>query len=107
MFSGQGFRYSNVSFLFSLKNKDNVPPFKAPFYRPNRYLFPTYSSVKPCFRFGDDLFISDNSHDNQQSYSDFGDKYQPPAGYVWGTEQAKSLLAGSFKFTPTQIEVFY
>ena len=32
MFSGEGFRYmySNVSFLFSLKNKDNVPPFKAP-----------------------------------------------------------------------------
>ena len=64
-------------------------------------------SVIPCFRFGHDLFISDDSHSNQQSYSDFGHKYQPPAGYVRGTEQAKSLLAGSFYFTPTQIEVFY
>ena len=66
-----------------------------------------YSSVKPGFRFGNDFFISDNSHANQQSYSDFGHTYQPPAGYVYGTKQTKSLLAGSFKFTPTQIEVFY
>ena len=65
------------------------------------------SGVEPCFRFGHDLFISDNSHANQQSYSDFGDIYQPPAGYVYLTEQTQSLLAGSRCFTPTQIEVFY
>ena len=28
-FLGQGYKQSNVSFLFSLKNKDNVSPFKA------------------------------------------------------------------------------
>ena len=64
-------------------------------------------SEKPCFHFCDDLYISDDSHANRESYSEFGDVYQPPAGYVCGTEQTTSLLAGSRHFTPTQIEVFY
>ena len=32
-FSGHGYKRSNVSFLFSLKNKDNVPPLKLLFIR--------------------------------------------------------------------------
>ena len=109
MFSGEGSRQSNASFLFSLQNKDNVRPFKAPVYNTAfpLFLFPMYSRPKPCFCYGRDLFISDNSHVNRQSYSDFGNMYQLPARYFHGTEQAKSLLAGSFYFTPTQIEVFY
>ena len=42
----------------------------------------------------------------RQSYSNFGDTYQLPPGYVYGSEQAKNLLAGQYKFLTTEIEVF-
>ena len=106
-FSGHGCRQSYVSFLFSLKNKDNVPPFKTPVYRNHRYAIVSSSSCGPTFGGGHDLFISNDSHTNQHSYTDFGHTYQPPEGYVHGTPQTKSLLAGSYEFTPTEIEVFF
>ena len=56
----------------------------------------------PTFGGGHDVHISDNANGNQGSYSRFGNSYQPPPG----TAQATSLLAGSFNFTPTEIEVF-
>ena len=106
-FSGQGWKQSHVSFLFSLKNKDNVPPFKTPVHRNHRYAIVSSSSCGPIFGGGHDFHISNDSHTNQHSYTNFGHTYQPPAGYVYNTQQTKSLLAGSYDFTPTQIEVFF
>ena len=106
-FSGQCCKQSHVSFLFSLKNKDNVPPFKSPVYKNHQHAILSDSSYGPIFGGGRDLHISDNSHTNQHSFTNFGHTYQPPAGYVYGTQQTKSLLAGSYKFTPTEIEVFF
>ena len=63
--------------------------------------------VTDIFGAGNDLLISNNSHTNQQSDANFGNTYQPPAGYVYNTPQTQSLLAGSYKFTPTEIEVFF
>ena len=105
-FSGQGWKQSDVSFLFSLKNKDNVPPFKAPGknHKHAIYNIPGYG---PTFGGGHDLRISNDSHTNPQSYTNFGRTYQPPAGYVYDTPRTQSLLAGSYKFTPTEIEVFF
>ena len=107
LFSGDSWRHSDVSFLFSLKNKDNVPPFKAPVYKNHQHAIYSHPSYGPTFGGGHDLHISNDSHTNQQSYTNFGHTYQPPAGYVYGTPQTKSLLAGSYKFTPTEIEVFF
>ena len=95
-----------MSFLFSLKNKDNVPPFKAP-GKSHQYAILSCPSYGPIFGAGHDLLISNDSHTNQHSHTDFGDTYQPPPGYVYGTPQTKSLLAGSYQFTPTEIEVFF
>ena len=107
-FSVQGYTYkqSNASFLFSLKNKDNVPPFKAPVKIHSHAIFSS-PNQGASFGVGHDFCISDNSNANQKSYSNFGNTYQPPAGYVYGTQQTQSLLAGSYKFTPTEVEVFY
>ena len=104
--SGQDYRQSDVSFLFSLKNKDNVPPFKSP-VKDHQYAIFSKPSYGASFGKGYDFYISDNSNANQLSYSDFGNTYQPPAGYVRGTQETKSLLAGSYKFTPTEVEVFF
>ena len=105
-FSGQAWKQSGVSFLFSLKNKDNVPPFKAP-VKKHEHAICSCPSYGPSFGGGRDLHISNDSHTNQQSYTNFGRTYQPPAGYVYDTPQTKSLLAGSYYFTTTEVEVFF
>ena len=82
-----------------------MPAFKAPVYRNHEYAI--YRSPRDGPSFGNDLLIGNNSHANQQSYTDFGDTYQPPAGYVFNTPQTESLLAGSHTFTPNEVEIFY
>ena len=98
-----GWTRSNSSFLFSLRNKENFAPFIANVKRGNEqsaiYCDPNYG---PSFGGGHDLHISNDANGNQKSYSYFGTSYQPPAG----TAQPTSLLAGSYTFTPTEIEVF-
>ena len=100
-------KQSSVSFLFSLKNKDNVPPFKAAVYKNHQYAICSDPSYGPTFGAGHDLYISNDSHTNQRSYTNFGHTYQPPAGFDDGTQQTQSLLAGSYNFTPTEVEVFF
>ena len=56
---------------------------------------------------GHDLVIYTNANANQRSNSNLGHTYQPPAGYQYNTQQTQSLFAGSYTFTPTEIEVFY
>ena len=107
-FSGRGFKQSNVSFLFSLKNNDNLPPFKACVYQNNEKAIYSHPSCGPTFGGGYyDLHISNNSHANQESCTYFGHTYQPPAGYIFNTKQTQSLLAGSRYFTPNEIETFH
>ncbi len=106
-FSGYPGEYkrSEDSFLFSLLNKENIPPFKCQIYNHQK------GNAIRCFSgmgatFGADLLISFNANKNQNSSSNLGVTYQPPPGYQHGTPQTKALLAGSYNFTPTEIEVF-
>ena len=101
--NGDSFTHSKLSFLFSLRNKENLAPFIAnviPGYEQYAvYCKPRYG---PSFGGGHDLHISNFANGNQGSYSGFDNSYQPPPGTV----EANSLLAGSRNFTPTEIEVF-
>jgi hypothetical protein len=63
------------------------------------------SGCGPYIGGGADLMIVSNPQ-VRQSHSKFGDTYQLPPGYVYGSEQAKNLLAGQYKFLTTEIEVF-
>ena len=94
---------SNLSFLFSLRNKENLAPFIAN-VKPGceQHAVCCIPNYGPTFGGGHDVHISDNANGNQESYSRFGNSYQPPPGTV----EANSLLAGSQNFTPTEIEVF-
>ena len=98
-----GWTHSNLSFLFSLRNKENLPPFIANLI-PGHEHYAVYCnpSYGPSFGGGHDVHISNNANGNQGSYSGFGNYYQAPPG----TAQANSLLAGSYIFTPTEIEAF-
>ena len=107
---GKGIRKKSESaFIFSLQNKDSLPPFKSSILkveeaavanRNHGALFGT-GTVSTDY----DLFITGHPP-TQQCYSDLGNAYKLPDGYEEGTDKARCLLAGSFKFTPNEIEVF-
>ena len=102
------YKTSNASFIFSLRNPNNLPPFKCSIIRGrNERAIGCHPSDGAIFGGDNDLFIANNANSNQGSYSNLGHTYQPPAGYQYGTPQTQSLLAGSRNFTPTEIEVFY
>ena len=109
LFLGSGqYKSSNVSFLFSLRNPNNMQPFKCPIINgKNVQAIYCNSSYGATFGGGHDLYIANNANTNQYLYSNLGHTYQPPAGYQYNTPQTQSLFAGSYKFTPTEIEVFY
>ena len=57
--------------------------------------------------FGDsDILISNNAASNQDSLTCCGYSYPLPPGYSLSSSNCK-FYAGSFYFTPTDIEVFY
>ena len=96
------------SFLFSLRNNDDLGPFKAPLKNENdRWAIYRYNSYGPCFGGGFDLCIRNNARSYTYSYTNLGYSYQPPPGYTFGKPNTTSLLAGSYRFTPSEVEVFY
>ena len=97
---------SRNAFMFSLKNKDNLPPFTAPkeAYTHNSKLGPLFGSGG--YSEGHDLFISKHPP-SLKCYCDFGNAYKLPDGYEKKSIKARCLLAGTFQFTPTEIDVFY
>ena len=92
------------SFIFSLRNKENLPPFKAPLRNQNYncaiYTYPAYG---PIFGSGHDFYISNNAASNTYSYSNFGSAYQPPSG----VSDRSTILAGTYNFFPSEVEVFH
>ena len=103
---GAGYKSSNVSFLFSLRNPNNLQPFKCPIIT-NGYAIHCNYTFGAIFGGGHDLLIDNNANSNQSSCSNLGNTYQPPPGYQRGTQQNRELFAGSHSFTPTEVEVFY
>ena len=55
----------------------------------------------PIFGNGYDMRVPDDC------YSNFGRAYQLPPGYTYGDTNAQSLLAGSYKFSPSEVDVLY
>ena len=95
------------AYLFSLTNAASVPlvmPVKAgggaqhALYAGDEY--------GPTFGHGCDLLIGDDSNANRTCYSMLGESYELPAVTHTDRRQAKTLLAGSFKFKTLDIEVF-
>ena len=92
------------SFIFSLRNKENLPPFKAPLQsQGTSYAIYCYPHHGPTFGLGFDLHISNNAASNNYSYTDFDFTYQPPSG----VSSIRTILAGTYKFSPSEVEVFY
>ena len=67
---------------------------------PSYAIFRT-SSYGPTFGRWHDIHIANNANSNTDSYTYFGHSYLVPAGVQ------KTILAGTYKFTPGEVEVFY
>ena len=95
------------SFIFSIINKDSIPPFKAPVFKDFDKAIFTDPAFGPTFGDGRDLFISSLANTKSDSYANLGDTYALPPGYIFQSSKARDLIAGSFNFTPSEVEVLY
>lgn len=101
--SNNCFTSDNHSFILSLKNDKNVPPFLVKCIEPTEAIL-CDKQFGPCFGY-DDIKISNRSDTNVDSVCKFGYSYEHP-NYPFGSEEANSILAGSPSFQTCEIEVF-
>ena len=67
---------------------------------PSRAIY-KYSGYGPTF--GHDIRIYNNANSNTYSYAYFGNSYSVPSG----VQDKKTILAGTYNFSPDEVEVFY
>ncbi|CAH3183399.1 unnamed protein product, partial [Porites lobata] len=108
---GCRFGYSSKAFIYSLTN-NNGPgsavynPVKLQ-VKPDSYQY----AVTRCNVYGptfgsNDILITNNAASKPDSSTSCGTYYPLPSGYSLSGRNCK-LYAGSYRFTPTDIEVFY
>ena len=109
MFSTGSCRWvsSSKSFLFSLYNINGYAPVKVNI-KSSHYgnAIYTFSDRGPAFGGGHDLWIANNAASNRISHTNCGYNYPLPPGYSASGGYCK-FYAGSYEFTPTDVEVFY
>ena len=97
--------YDYKAFVFSLVNKRGRAPvtlFQTGKYSRHRLSIYDNPWFGPTFGGGRDLSIT-----KRGSYSNLGHTYGPPRGYSYRSTSARTFLAGSYRFTPDEVETFY
>ncbi len=91
------------SFLFSLRNNDDLPPFQSPLKNENVLsAIRRRNSYGPTFGSPRDLSILPR---NGKSEAHFGSNYKLPSGYTYSNSKTQFLIAGSKNFIPAEVEV--
>ena len=109
--SGSRYWYDSKAFLFSLVNKPGWTPVRLP--QTGKYSSRRKHSIEdipldgPSFGGGHDIHIPGFASSNRNSYSNLGYTYSPPSGYSVYSTFARTFLAGTYNFTPGEIETFY
>ena len=100
-----GYASSSKSFIYSLYNINGYAPVKLQIKSGrNQEAIYRHPSYGPRFG-GNDIYIVNNAASNRHSYTHCGYTYPLPPGY--SPSGSCTFYAGSYKFTPTDIEVFY
>ena len=101
-----GFSYASKAFIFSLYNVKGYNPVKLTQYRNQEYAIYRCNTRGPTFGrgCGHDIYISEDSGNNQKSYTKCGCTYTTPSGYSNGN---CGFFTGESNFSPTDVEVFY
>ena len=95
---------TSKSFIFSLVNKEGLAPFKSMVQGSKSSNAICHgSSYGPTFGGGHDIHIADNANQNANSYTNFGRYYSLPNGVT----DRRTILAGTYNFSPDEVEVFY
>jgi len=97
--------YDANAFIFSLRRLGYQNKQRLNVTSSSNALF-GYYYYGPIFGAGHDIYVSDNSNQNNNSYSNLGHSYQLPNNMNYGSEEAKSYLAGSYYWQTTEIEVY-
>ena len=94
--------HTTNAFIFSLNNKEGLDPFKSTVKMAQYaiYMNPAYG---PTFGAGHDIHIANNANSNTKSYANFGSYYSVPSG----VQDQRTILAGTYNFSPDEVEVFY
>lgn len=91
------------AFIFSLRNSENLLPFKTVVTITLQAIFKRKSSG-PTFGGGHDLFVDlNNPKESPLSYSNLGHSYVPTVAQG----KLKTVLAGSAYFVLDEVEVFF
>jgi hypothetical protein len=95
-----GYASAPGSFIFSLRNKQDLAPFKAPLKSENAgQAIYRSSAYGPTFGKDHDLKIAGDAASNTNSFTNLGQTYQLPPGY--------NQINTRYYFTPSEIEVLY
>ena len=93
------------AFVFSLTNKDNKPCKMN--IDPNKHqnAIYCYYGCGPIFGSGHDIYIAPNANTNTSCLSNFSSTYKHPL-FEYGSLEAQSYLAGTYKFQVSEIEIY-
>ena len=109
--SSDKYQYDSKAFLFSLVNRPGWAPVQLPqtgrHSSKRVYSVRFRSSYGPTFGGGHDIYISNSASSNSNSGSNLGHTYSPPSGHSYGSTFAQTFLAGTYYFTPDEVETFY
>jgi hypothetical protein len=97
------FKSDANAFIFSLTNNDNKPVKMN--IDPHEHHGAIFCSSYYGPTFGQDIILEENFNTSMYSYSSLGGTYKHPK-YEYGTNEARTFLAGSFKFQLDEIEVY-
>ena len=91
------------AFIFSLHNNEDLGPFKSMVKRPGKYAIFKDKYFGPTFGRGYDIQVENYANRHRYSYTEFGNSYAVPGGVI----DRRTILAGTYKFSPNEVEVFY
>ena len=98
--SSGGLSFTRKAFIFSISNKEELDPFVSEVRRPDGAIG-RWSWSGPWF--GYDIYIANNANSNSYSNAGLGRFYPAPAA----VQNPNTILAGTERFSPDEVEVFY
>lgn len=100
--SSGGWGSTPNAFTFSLRSSEGLAPFKRMVVNPSNAIY-RKSGHGPRFGGRHKIKIASNAASNSNSYARVGHPYLTPSGVKY----RYTFLAGTYKFTPDDWEVFY
>ena len=92
--------FTRKAFIFSISNKEELDPFMVEVMRPDGAIH-RWSGFGP--RFGRDITIDNNANSGSYTFARLVWAYPAPAA----VQDPNTILAGTFRFSPDEVEVFY